>query len=154
MPEPQYKFWASLLKNREIEKEEWQFNWQFELEAENRVVYKLTAHPPIKNGKNEIVGLISMEERTGYVYVHIIEKKLMLTEKRITPYLFTLASLWSNSLGYDSGFSFDSKTHLITYYESLGAIHVGKRHMVINHIQAERLVQQCLPHINLEYSNL
>lgn len=119
-----------------------------ELDHDERVAYKLT------NQEKEVVGLISMEHRFDHVFVSIIERQEKFQGQGITAYLFTIASLWSNSFGYDSGFSFESKTPLIPLYQKLGAILTRRQYMVLNHTQAEKLVHKCLNDMDLSKSNL
>ena len=100
---PPYKYHVSIANEKEIKQKDWFFDWQEEFEAE-RTIFKLT------DIENEIVGLISMEHLFDHVFVHAIERQEKFKGQKITPYLFAIASLWSNHLGYDSGFSFEAKT--------------------------------------------
>lgn len=146
---PPYKYHVSEAQPNEIKKGMWRFDWKEDFE-EDRAVYKLM------NQEKEIVGLISMEHIEDHVYIHAIERNQSYTDEKITPYLFAIASLWSSSFGYDSGFAFTAKSELIPYYERYGAklINPKQRRMILFHDKAEQLVSQCLPNMNLSHSKL
>lgn len=144
---PEYLYDVREAKPREIKSIDWTFDWQKEFEAD-RTVYKLM------NQEREIVGLISMEDREEYIYVSIIERQQKFKGHGITPYLFSIASLWSNYLGYNSGFMFHSKTHLIEYYQRLGAMRISGQKMILESPHAEILIKRCLPYMNIEHSKL
>lgn len=54
---------------KQINKIDWQFNWQEQLKLTDREVYKLV----IKNNFNIIQGLISLSNRGDHIYMNLIE---------------------------------------------------------------------------------
>ena len=100
---PEYLYDVREVKTKDIKSKEWIFKWRKEFAIDGRVLYKLT------NADNAIVGMISMEAKQGFVYVHAIERQAKFEGQGVTPYLFTLAALWSDLLGNDAVFSFDAK---------------------------------------------
>lgn len=111
----------------------WQFNWASEMKIAAREVYKLT----ISNNPNIIQGLVSLEVKADYVYMHLIESASFNVGKGKTYLgvpgnLVAFACKLSFQRGGEGYVSFLSKTRLIEHYEkSLGAIHVGGHNMVI-----------------------
>ncbi len=54
---------------KQINKTDWQFNWQGQLKLADREVYKLV----IKDNVKIIQGLISLSDRGDHIYMHLIE---------------------------------------------------------------------------------
>jgi hypothetical protein len=48
----------------------WQFDWKYEYEQTDRIVYKLT----IKGNDNIIQGLISYSDENDHLYMHLISR--------------------------------------------------------------------------------
>lgn len=127
----------SLLTKVEVKgltkKNGWLFNWISELKFPSREVYKLT----ITNNPNIIQGVVSLEVKTDHVYMHLIESAPFNIGKNktylgIPGNLVAFACKLSFQRGGEGYVSFLSKTKLIEHYEnSLGAVHVGGRNMVI-----------------------
>ena len=111
----------------------WQFNWINELKFPSREIYKLT----ITNNPNIIQGVVNLEVKTDHVYMHLIESAPFNIGKNKTYLgvpgnLVAFACKLSFQRGGEGYVSFLSKTRLIEHYEnSLGAVHVGGRNMVI-----------------------
>ena len=55
--------------SRQIKKADWQFNWHKELKDETKEVYKLTT----VNNPTIIQGLLSIEDKTDHIFMHLIE---------------------------------------------------------------------------------
>lgn len=138
----------SLLTKVEVKgltkKNGWQFNWMSELKIPTREVYKLT----ITNNPNIIQGVVSLEVKIDYVYMHLIESAPFnigrnKTYLGVPGNLIAFACRLSFQRGCEGYVSFLSKTKLIEHYEkSLGAIHVGGRNMVITTETALRLTNK------------
>lgn len=138
----------SLLNAAEVKgltkKNGWQFNWASELKIPTRDVYKLT----INNNANIIQGVVSLEVKTDYVYMHLIESAPFNIGKNktylgIPGNLVAFACKLSFQRGGEGYVSFLSKTKLIDHYEkSLGAVHVGGHLMVITTEAALKLTNK------------
>ena len=128
-------------------KEKWQFDWKFELKQPERDVYKLT----IVNNQTVIQGLISLEIQSDHVYMHLVESAPFNKGKTkvyagVPGNLVAFACKLSFQRGHEGNVSFLSKTQLIQYYtDSLGAIHVGGRIMIIDTIAALKLIDKYFP---------
>jgi len=122
----------------------WQFNWQNELKEPAREVYKLT----IVNNPKIIQGLISLEVKFDHVYMHLVEsapfnKGKLKMYSGVPGNLVAFACKLSFQRGHEGNVSFLSKSQLIEHYEnSLGAIHVGGRIMIIDTQAALRLINK------------
>ncbi len=122
----------------------WQFNWLSEYNMVTREVYKLT----IVNNPTIVQGIISLEVKTDYVYMHLIESAPFNIGKGKTYLgvpgnLVAFACKLSFQRGADGYVSFLSKTKLIEHYEkSLGAIHLGGHNMIISTEIALKLTNQ------------
>ncbi len=127
----------------------WLFDWKLELSKPERDIFKLT----IVNNQNVIQGLISLEVKIDHVFVHLIESASFNKGKTkvysgVPGNLVAFACKLSFQRGHEGFVSFISKTKLINHYiESLGAIHLGGRVMMIDTKVALKLV-------NKYYSNL
>jgi len=130
-------------------KDNWLFDWTYELKHPERDVYKLT----IINNPNIIQGLISIEVKEDHVYMHLVESATFNKGKTkiyagVPGNLVAFACKISFQRGHEGNVAFVSKTQLIDHYiESLGAIHFGGRLMIIETNAAQKL-------INKYYSNL
>ena len=130
-------------------KEGWQFDWRLELKHPERDVFKLT----IVNNQTIIQGLISLEVKPDHVYMHLVESAPFNKGKRklysgVSGNLVAFACKLSFQRGHDGNVAFISKTQLIDHYtESLGAIHVGGRLMIIDSTAALKLINRYFTNI-------
>ncbi|HTF05685.1 MAG TPA: hypothetical protein VK826_16775 [Bacteroidia bacterium] len=122
----------------------WKFDWRHEFKQIERGVYKLT----IAGNPLVIQGLISMEDRPGYLYMHLLESAPFNLGKGkvylgVPGNLVAFACLRSFQMGNDGYISFQSKTKLIDHYrKSLGATFVGGHNLMIETEAATKLVMQ------------
>lgn len=122
-------------------KDSWQFDWKVELKHPERDVYKLT----IINNQTIIQGLISLEVKSDHVYMHLVESAPFNKGKTklysgVPGNLVAFACKLSFQRGHEGNVAFTSKTQLIDHYtESLGAIHVGGRLMIIDSVAALKI---------------
>ncbi len=136
----------SLLTATEVKKltkkNGWRFNWSAELKQPERDVYKLT----ITNNPNIIQGLVSLEVKSDYVRMHLIESAPFNIGKHKTYYgvpgnLVAYACKLSFQRGGEGYISFIAKTKLIDHYiKTLGAVHYGGGLMVITTNTALNLI--------------
>ncbi len=125
-------------------KNQWQFDWKFEYKQPAREVYKLT----IVNNQQIIQGLISLEIKPDHVYIHLVESA-PFNKGKIKMYagvpgnLVAFACKLSFQRGHEGNISFFSKTQLVQHYiDSLGAMPVGGRIMIIDTIAALKLIDK------------
>ncbi len=125
-------------------KNQWQFDWKFEYKQPEREVYKLT----IVNNQQIIQGLISLEIKSDHVYMHLVESAPFNKGKAkmyagVPGNLVAFACKLSFQRGHEGNISFFSKTQLVQHYiDSLGAMHVGGRIMIIDTIAALKLIDK------------
>lgn len=125
----------------------WQFDWKFEYEKPEREVYKLT----IVNNRQVLQGLISLEIKEDHVYMHLVESAPFNKGKTkmyagVPGNLVAFACKLSFQRGHEGNVSFFSKTQLVQHYmDSLGAMHVGGRIMIIDTIAALKLINKYFP---------
>jgi hypothetical protein len=130
-------------------KDGWLFDWRFELKHPERDVYKLT----IVNNQTIIQGLISLEVKPDHVFMHLVESAPFNKGKTklysgVPGNLVAFACKLSFQRGHEGNVAFISKTQLIDHYtESLGAIHVGGRLMVIDSAAALKLINRYFSNI-------
>lgn len=128
-------------------KNNWQFDWKYEYKQPERDVYKLT----IINNQNIIQGLVSLEIKDDHVYMHLLEsasfnKGNTKMYAGVPGNLVAFACKLSFQRGHEGNVSFFSKTQLVQHYiETLGAIHVGGRIMIIDTIAALKLIDKYFP---------
>lgn len=128
-------------------KNKWQFDWKFEYKQPEREVYKLT----IVNNIQVIQGLISLEIKSDHVYMHLVESAPFNKGKNkmyagVPGNLIAFACKLSFQRGHEGNISFFSKAQLIQHYvDSLGAIHVGGRIIIIDTIAALKLIDKYFP---------
>ncbi len=128
-------------------KNKWQFDWKFEYKQPERDIYKLT----IVNNELIIQGLISLEIKSDHVYMHLVESAPFNKGKNkmyagVPGNLVAFACKLSFQRGHEGNISFFSKTQLIQHYiDSLGAMHVGGRIMIIDTIAALKLIDKYFP---------
>ena len=122
----------------------WVFNWLTEFKQPEREIYKLT----IVNNPNVIQGLLSVEVKSHYVYMHLIESAPFNKGKTkmyagVPGNLVAFACKLSFQRGHEGNLSFISKSQLIKHYEeTLGAKHFGGRIMIIETQAALKLIDK------------
>ena len=127
-----------------IKKNNWQFDWKFEYKQPQRDVYKLT----IVNNQTVIQGLISLEIKSDHVYMHLIESAPFNKGKSkiyegVPGNLVAFACKLSFQRGHQGNVSFFSKTQLVQHYiDTLGAMHIGGRIMIINTKASLKLINK------------
>ena len=130
-------------------KDGWLFDWRLELKHPERDVYKLT----IVNNQTIIQGLISLEVKSDHVFMHLVESAPFNKGKSklysgVPGNLVAFACKLSFQRGHEGNIAFISKTQLIDHYtESLGAIHVGGRLMIIDSAAALNLINRYFSNI-------
>jgi hypothetical protein len=128
-------------------KNNWQFDWRFEYKQPQREVYKLT----IVNNQQILQGLISLEIKVDHVYMHLVESAAFNKGKAkmyagVPGNLVAFACKLSFQRGHEGNVSFFSKTQLVQHYiDSLGAMHVGGRIMIIDTVAALKLINKYFP---------
>ena len=128
-------------------KNKWMFDWKFEFKQPERDVYKLT----IVSNHTIIQGLISLEVKSDHVYMHLVESAAFNKGKSkvyagVPGNLVAFACKLSFQRGHDGNVSFHSKTQLVQHYiDSLGAMHVGGRIMIIDTTAALKLINKYFP---------
>jgi len=125
----------------------WQFDWRLELKQPERDVYKLT----IVNNQSVIQGLISLEVKSDHVYMHLLESAPFNKGKTkvyagVPGNLVAFACKLAFQRGHEGNVSFFSKTQLVQYYiDTLGAVHIGGRIMIIYTNAALKLINKYFP---------
>jgi hypothetical protein len=128
-------------------KNQWLFDWKFEYKQPERDIYKFC----IVNNSQTIQGLISLEVKTDHVYIHLLESAPFNKGKfkmyaGVSGNLVAFACKLSFQRGHEGNISFLSKTQLINQYiKELGAIHIGKRIMIIDTTAALKLINKYYP---------
>lgn len=128
-------------------KNSWRFDWKLEFKQPQREVYKLT----IVNNQSVIQGLISLEIKSDHVYMHLVESAPFNKGKAkmyagVPGNLVAFACRLAFQRGHEGNVSFFSKTQLIQHYtDSLGAMHIGGRIMIIDRIAALKLINKYFP---------
>jgi hypothetical protein len=131
------------------QKNGWQFDWKLELKHPERDVYKLS----IVNNQSVIQGLISIEVKSDHVFMHLVESAPFNKGKTkiysgVPGNLVAFACKLSFQMGHEGTVAFISKSQLIDHYqESLGAVHVGGRLMIINSAAAFNLISKYFSNI-------
>ena len=134
---------VSDLKNV-IKKNNWQFDWKYECKQPQRDVYKLT----IVNNQTVIQGLISLEIKSDHVYMHLVESAPFNKGKSkvyagVPGNLVAFACKLAFQRGHEGNVSFFSKSQLVQHYiDSLSAMHVGGRIMIIDTKAALKLINK------------
>jgi hypothetical protein len=136
---------VTLVDLKEItKKNKWQFDWKFEYKQPERDIYKLT----IVNNQQIIQGLISLEVKPDHVYMHLVEsapfnKGRSKIYTGVPGNLIAFACKLSFQRGHEGNVSFFSKTQLVQHYiDSLGAMHIGGRIMIIDTTAALKLINK------------
>jgi hypothetical protein len=125
----------------------WLFDWKQEFSEPERQVYKLVAEQEPKT----IHGMVSLEKRTGHVFMTLIEnapfnigkgKKYLGVACNLTAYGCKLSLVY----GFGGVVAFDAKTALIPHYEkTLGAVRIGEKRMAIMEDKAMFLLEKYFP---------
>lgn len=137
---------ATDLKNV-LKKKDWQFDWKLEFKQPQRDIYKLT----IVNNQSVIQGLISIEIKADHVYMHLVESAPFNKGKTkvyagVPGNLVAFACKLAFQRGHEGNVSFFSKTQLVQHYiDTLGAVHIGGRIMIIDTIAALKLIDKYFP---------
>lgn len=125
-----------------IVKANWKFDWRKEIIDETKEVYKLST---IEN-QTIIQGLISIEEKTDHIFMHLVESAKFNKGKSkiyigVPGNLVAFACKKSFDMGYDGFVSFESKSALIEHYKkTLEAIQIDRQKMYINSNGAKKLI--------------
>ena len=138
----------SLITNQDLKsitkKNGWEFNWKEEAKKPERNIYKLT----IINNLNIVQGLISLEDKTDHVYMHLLESAPFNKGKSkvyagVPGNMVAFACKHSFQRGHDGFVSFVAKSQLIEHYlETLEAIHIGNRIMILDTQAALKLINR------------
>src|SRR5262245_54097858 len=108
----------------------------------------------IVNNQSVVQGLISLEIKADHVFMHLVEsapfnKGKSKVYRGVPGHLVAFACKLSFQRGHEGNVSFISKSQLIQHYiDSLGAIHVGARIMVIDKRSALKLINKYFPDEN------
>ncbi len=129
---------------RQINKTDWQFNWQEQLKLDEREVYKLV----IKDNIKIIQGLISLSDRGDHIYMNLIESVKFNKGKTkiyagVPGNLVAFACKLAFARGYEGYLAFDAKTVLVKHYQdTLYASQFRGTKMIIETPAANRLINQ------------
>jgi hypothetical protein len=130
-----------------IRKNGWQFDWKSEFKQPEKDVYKLT----IVNNQSVIQGLVSLEIKSDHVYMHLVESAPFNKGKTkvyagVPGNLVAFACKLAFQRGHEGNVSFISKTQLVQHYiDTLGAINIGGRIMIIDTKAALKLINKYFP---------
>ena len=107
--------------------------------------------------KPEIIhGLISLEERHGHFFMHLLESSPFNRGRQkkylgVAGNLVAYACKLSDDCGFDGVVSFDSKTALMEHYEkTLGAVRIGGNKMAIFEDRAMFYISKYFPKMKEE----
>jgi hypothetical protein len=127
-----------------FKKSDWLFDWNKELKDSTKEIFKLTT----VNNPSIIQGLISLEDKTDHIFMHLIESSRFNKGDAkmyfgVPGNLVAFACKLSFEKGYDGFVAFDAKTALIEHYKSsLHATHFSGKRMFVETRAAQRLVEQ------------
>lgn len=122
----------------------WVFDWRKEYKHPEKDIYKLT----ITNNLSIIQGLVCLEVKVDHVHMHLLESAPFNKGKNkvyagVAGNLVAFACKLSFQRGHDGNVSFVSKNQLIQHYiDTLGAIHIGGRIMIIDTKAALKLIDK------------
>jgi len=137
-------FQLSVKDIKQINKADWQFDWQEQLKLNDRETYKLV----IENNPKIIQGLISLSDQDDHIYMHLIESAKFNKGKAkiyagVPGNLVAFACKLSFDKDYDGYLAFDAKTVLVRHYqETLYTTHFKGTKMIIETPAATRLINQ------------
>lgn len=129
---------------QQIKSSEWQFKWSKELKDATKQVYKLTT----VNNPTIIQGLLSIEDKSDHIFMHLIESSKFNTGKGkvylgVPGNLVAYACKVSVDKGYEGFLAFDAKSALIEHYvQTLHATHFKGLRMFIETSAALKLISQ------------
>jgi len=132
----------TLKQRRLIKKSEWLFDWNLELNNQQKEVFKLTT----ANNPMIIQGLLCIEDKKDHIFLHLLESAKFNKGKQkvylgVAGNLVAFACKISFEKGYEGFVAFDSKTALIKHYEqTLGATHFRGQRMFIETRATAQLV--------------
>lgn len=122
----------------------WQFDWKYEFDQADRLVYKLV----IKGNPNVIQGLISFSDENDHLFMHLIESAPFNKGKNkiyvgVAGNLIAFLCKESWERKHEGFVAFLSKTRLVEHYEkTIGAVHIGNHKMVIFPKEALQLINK------------
>lgn len=129
---------------RKVRKSEWVFDWHQEISLDGHEVYALTT----ENNPGIIHGLISFEDKSDHVRMHLIESA-SFNRGKTKAYLGIPGNLIAHACkdsfmkGYDGFVTFTAKTALIDHYkQSLGALVLKSNAMYLDTAASLRLVER------------
>ncbi|MDR2813427.1 MAG: hypothetical protein LBB79_02040 [Prevotellaceae bacterium] len=137
---------------RVSKKEGWKFSWKTEFSNPQKRIFKLV----IEHQADVIHGLVSLNVKTGYIEIHLVENAPFNIGKNkmyqgVAGNLVAYACKLSFEHGFDGNVLFFAKTKLIAHYEqSLGAVHVGGQRMIIYTREAAILVNKYFPEFHIK----
>lgn len=125
---------------------EWLFDWK--TESKRSPVYKLV----LVETPNVVQGLMSIEERDGFVFVSLVEnapfnRGIGKIHRGVAVNLFAFACKLSAEKGFGGFVAFEAKTALVNHYQKiLGAQQIGNSNrMFIDELRAQILIQLHFP---------
>lgn len=125
-------------------KQGWVFDWSKEFRDSSSEIYKLT----IVGNPNIIQGVVSIENKPDHIYLRLIENAPFNKSKGkmyigVPGNLVAYVCKLSFQRGHEGNVSFQSKSQLVSHYEeTLGAIHIGGRIMIIDSVAAVKLISK------------
>jgi hypothetical protein len=129
---------------KQIKKSHWLFDWNNQLELNDRQVYKLV----IKGNPDIIQGLLCLSDRGDHIYMNLIESAKFNRGKDkiylgVPGNLVAFTCKLSFEKGYVGFIAFDAKSALIKHYEeTIFATHFKGTRMFIETKSAMKLVNQ------------
>jgi hypothetical protein len=139
---------TSLLEKNDLriitKKRNWVFDWSKEFRNPDTEIYKLT----IVGNPGIIQGVVSIENKPDHIYMRLIENAPFNKSKSkmyigVPGNLVAFVCRLSLQRGHEGNVSFRSKSQLVPHYaETLGAVHVGGRNMIIDSVAAKKLIDK------------
>jgi hypothetical protein len=132
------------IREKGINKKDWVFDWNKEIQDVNREVYKLV----IVNNERINQGLISITDNSDHIFMNLIESAKFNKGKSklyegVPGNLVAFACRLSFEKGYDGIVSFIAKTKLVDHYKtSLGATIFQGDQMFIDTPASLKLIRQ------------
>jgi hypothetical protein len=125
----------------------WRFNWETEISAPEKQIYKLI----LQQQPDTIQGLICFEKKSDHIFMHLIETaphNFGKTKKYIgvAGNLVAFGCKLSFEYGFEGYMAFDSKTKLMGHYErTLGAKVLYGQKMALNTDASMKLINDYYP---------
>jgi len=132
---------------KEIKRSDWVFDWRKEFADARKQVFKLV----IKDNPRVIQGMVSVEDRSDHIFMHLIESAKFNKGARkvyigVPGNLVAFVCKMSFERGYEGFVSFESKTRLIEHYKtSLGAFVIAGKIMAIDTQASLKLTEKYFP---------